>query len=178
MSESLNEDASLLGISSPEEDDPKNETVAKGKAKVSEMIEAIERGGQESILDDKREITIRGFTVRPVRLGSIEMLRILKSPLIAGVAIDNPANLLGDALEFLYLHVVSEEEAIEHCFLDEKERKKAILRWSNKVEMGDVKDIVSSSIRLLVQATSTQVKAEPPEHLKSDKKKEPSSGKE
>ena len=144
----------------------------KEKPSVMDLVGEIEKSGSESILESKRPATLQQFQVRPVRLGSIEMLRKIGSPLINGVSFANPSDLLGDALEFIYIHVVDERLAIDHCFLPKVDREKAVMLWAMGIEVGNVAELIQSTIGTLVKATNTQVKGIPPEHARKAAERE------
>lgn len=130
------------------------------------LVKGISDAGSESILDTKRNVSLQGFTLRPVTLASVELLRTINSPLILGVKVANPTQLLGDVLEFIMLHSLPEEEAIDHVFKSPEDRKKCVLRWAMPITIRDTKSLVAEVITTLSKATGTQVKAEPPEHVK------------
>ncbi len=142
-------------------------TSSSGVSGAKDLIARIEQAGSASLLDENRKIVVGGWEIRPVSLGSIEMLHLLESKLISGVRVNNVADLLGDCLEFIMLHVISEDDAVEHCFLSKVERQKAVMKWGLKVKVQDIEGLVKSTIGVIASATSTQVKGTPPEHVKA-----------
>ena len=148
-----------------------------GVSGAKDLVSRIEQAGSASLLDENRKIIVGGWEIRPVSLGSIEMLHLLNSKLISGVRVSNVADLLGDCLEFIMLHVVSEDDAVDHCFLTPIERQKAVMKWGMKVKVQDIEGLVKSTIGVIADATSTQVKGTPPDHMKGSGKKGSSSKK-
>jgi hypothetical protein len=129
-------------------------------------VEKIGKAGSESLLDSKRAVRVREFKLRPVNLASIELMRTINSPLILGVKVADPRSLLGDVLEFIMLHTLTEEDAIDHVFLTAEQRRRAVLKWSMNIEIGDTEALVNDTIGVLAGATSTQVKGQPPAYAK------------
>ena len=106
---------------------------------------------------------IGGIPVRHMTIATLEMLRQIDSPLLHGKKVEDPQALLGDVLNFVYLHAADEEDALEWVFLPENDRKKAVLRFFSKYTLKDSTTMLVEAIQMISDAVSTQVDAAPPD---------------
>lgn len=148
---------------------PKSEG-KQSRTEAADLMEELEDRTDPNKLGMGKTEKIDDMSIRPVTLASLEMLRMVGSPLIKGIEVEDSVELLPYCLEFLYLHCEGEDEAMEYALEeDKKARKKTILKWSSKIEVKDHAKFVEGTLEVLNKSVSTQVEGEFPKYDESNK---------
>jgi hypothetical protein len=102
-------------------------------------------------------IIVAGQTLRPITLASIALLQQLKSPLIAGKAIDEVDNIILDCCIFIRVQSLSPKEATKLVFGPREALLESAMELAETIAPNQIESVVSSIIDLLRDSTSTRV---------------------
>ncbi len=105
------------------------------------------------------EKTVAGRKLRPITMASVALLQEINSPLINGVTLDAVPNLLLECCIFVCLQTCTLKEAKARVFGERSILLDKALEIADEVPANETKDVIDTSMEILKDSISTQVKA-------------------
>ena len=130
---------------------------------MSDQIDIMQSILDETVKPDllNAQKTVHGYKVHPITMAYVTLLQQVKSPLIAGVPLDQIDNILLDCCIFIRIQTLDVKAATKLAFGPRENLIEEALELAKDINAGDIESIITEIIDMLKDSTSTRVKPLP-----------------